>query len=200
MGRGHKMERENYIEKLYRLTGNKVKIPKLLSLAVDTETEKGTQTDRGYWINETSIPNRTGHTHSEPLNGIQKQVTLEGCVNIQRSNLIPDGRGGYFVHITGKDIQRKDTAPPNRHRSNFNKRSTHHNNSYQQRYPSHPDSTYMQRPMPYGDNYGEQLFRMQTMGTNRYDSLPNGNNNLAEDLLRMNNRRPTSQSRSKKPY
>lgn len=192
VARGHKMERENYIEKLYRLTGNK--IPKLSSLAVDTETEKGTQTNRGYWISESSIPNRSGHTNSEALNDIHKQI----CVNVQRSNLIPDGRGNYFVHINAKDVQRKDTVPPNRHRSNFNKRSTHQNNLHQQRYQSHPDPAYMPRPI---HNYGEQLFRMQTMAAPRYnDSLPNGNNNLAEDLLRMNNRRPSSRSRSRKPY
>ncbi|XP_055316595.1 mRNA-capping enzyme [Sitodiplosis mosellana] len=225
--RSHQMERENYLEKLRNLTakdGNEEKIPKLPSLAIDTETDKGTQTLRGFWIDEHSIPtsNRSMPSPQTPLdafNQIQKQVNLIGCVNVQRNDLIPDGRGGYFVHINSKDVKRIDShPPPNRHRQNFNKRPTHqYPNTHtsapynpQQRYNPHqppPQVPYMQRPryqgdpLPYSSNYGEEIFRMQTMSGRYNDSLPHGNNNLAEDLLRMQNKRgPPRRSRFDQPF
>lgn len=212
------MERSNYLEKLNRLTvrdGNKQKMPKLPPLAIDTETDKGTQTNSGFWIDDHSIsaskkrsippPPLSPPSPSDAIsNSIQKQVHLTGCVNVQRSDLIPDGRGGYFVHINSKDIQRNDTHPtPNRHnRSNHHKRPTHQNMhapppyNMQQRFTHPPPKPpYMQqRPryqddsMPYANNYGEEIFRMQSMQSRYNDSLPNGNSNLAEDLLRMQNK------------
>lgn len=194
MARGHKMERENYIMKLTNLTAKegKTKIPKLPSLAIDTETDKGTQTTRGYWIPDHAVSgNRSISQPAEASNQIQKQVQLVGCANIKRSDLIPDGRGGYFVHINSRDIQRKESTPPNRgQRSNLKKRSLQQNSPYTQRHPPHPKAPHTQRPR-YGDGQGfqmpEEIYRDRRGDRPRYnESLPNGNNNLAEDLLRMN--------------
>lgn len=216
------MERSNYLEKLQKLTvrdGNKQKTPKLPALAIDTETDKGTQTNPGFWIGDHSISGSTKRSIPPPplspqspseaiSNSIQKQVHLTGYVNVQRSDLIPDGRGGYFVHVTSKDIQRADAHPtPKRHnRSNHHKRPNHQNmhappppynmQPQQQRFTHPPPKApYMQQrpryqddPMPYANNFGEEMFRMQTMQSRYNSSLPNGNSNLAEDLLSMQNK------------
>lgn len=219
VGRGHKMERSNYIQKLMNLVvkdGPNLKIPKLPALAIDTETDKGTQTNRGFWIDEQMIPNKSRlstHAPTDAANQIEKQVQLIGCVSVQRSDLIPDGRGGYFVHINSKDIQRKESnTPPNRgnHSGNFNKRSSHQNSPHTKRFQPQPKGPYMQRPRyqgdsmpPYGNAYvAVDNFRMQTRRGPRYDeSLPFGNNNLVEDLLRMQNRpRGGPPSRSNQPF
>lgn len=81
---------------------------------MDTDCDKGTQTNRGFWLDESSIqPHHRQHgytTDSHIPDQMLKQVNLVGCVNVRRKDLIPDGRGGYFVHITKREIERNE--PP----------------------------------------------------------------------------------------
>lgn len=163
------------------------------SLAIDTEHDKGTQTSRGFWIDEFSV---ASHHRSNPSSlddsfesdRTQKQVSLIGCVNIQRRDLIPDGRGGYFVHITKREIQRNEPYPLHREqRSNPRKRPSQQNDPYTQPAPyfnmpppmyqngPFPNASYMQRP-----HSGPNPMYM-------HNSLPLSSNNLSEDLLRMQN-------------
>lgn len=77
----------------------------LASLAIDSETEKGTQTNDGFWVCDTNVRHRNnGHGRPQRTNIDPQQVSLMGCANIQRADLIPDGRGDYFVHIRKCDI------------------------------------------------------------------------------------------------
>lgn len=198
------MERNNYIDRLKCL--NSVKIPKIPSLAIDTETDKATQTHRGYWIDEKNVrQNNAGHsqinssgysTFEEPE---QKQVQLVGCVNVSRCNLIPDGHGNYFAHVLKKDIQRNDPSSsyrdsrpmPPYHRTDGKRKRPHQNNSHPRQHPSGSNAPYTHRPHQ-PSHHGE---KPRFVG----NSLPMGGNNLAEDLLRMqhmNMRNP----RSNKPH
>lgn len=108
VARGHQIERKNYTDFLKTL-----KFEVFESMAVDTETNKGTQTQNGYWLTEASVRSRQNKAlknrkHSTNPNDISddtdQQVSLVGCANISNANLIPDGRGGFFVHIQKKDI------------------------------------------------------------------------------------------------
>lgn len=175
------MERMNYIDKLKNLKsrgGNSDEQvhEALPSLAIDTENDKSTQTNHGYWIDEFSLPQnhrRPTSTTIERSDPIQKQVSLAGCVNIQRRDLIPDGHGGYFVHITKKEIQRNDPHQRNtRNRGDINSRNAYHPNERHNRYGHSNTSPYSQRPH-------------RNENPRFMNSLPTSSNNLAEGLLRM---------------
>lgn len=187
MARGHKMERKNYIDKLKHLKlkgGANAAVPnRLPSLAIDTECEKATQTNRGFFIDEFSIPlhhRGAEATETDRLDQGKKQASLIGCVNIDRRDLIPDGHGGYFVHIAKKEIQR---SVPNeqreRHKSNNRKHPANQPNGpprlQRHAYPNapYPNAPYIQRP------------RLDSRWDGRNNSLPMASNNLTEDLLRM---------------
>ncbi|XP_031634549.1 mRNA-capping enzyme [Contarinia nasturtii] len=192
LARGHKMERDNYIDKLKCLNDNGVKIPKIASLAIDTETEKGTQTHRGYWIDERNIAQNqrtsTGSNTSFEASE-QKQVQLVGCVNVQRRNLIPDGTGNYFVRVMKKDIKRHE--PPSRREPYQMPQSIHRNDRIHPRKRSHQNIPsqrqyhhHQPRPnAPYPPRPPQIHHTENPMFVN--NSLPVGGNNLAENLLRM---------------
>lgn len=187
------MERENYIEKLKDLTIDDdaaTKKEKLPSLAIDTDIDKGTQTSCGYWIDETLLPAR--HRNSVPSSldtsdHTKKQVSLTGCVDIRRRDLIPDGRGGYFVHITSKEIERKP-----RHQD-----SQRYDNGYRPMRNMRPMRTNpmsRSQPPPYQQNrpyrtgnqsrFGEHSRGMPPPPSYNHQ-LPMGGNNMAEDLIWM---------------
>lgn len=185
------MQRENYIEKLKSLTisddaASRIsKKEQLPSLAIDTELDKGTQTARGYWIEETSLP---AHHRSivpgslDTSDQARKQVSLSGCVDIRRSMLIPDGRGGYFVHITSKEIER---VPRRQESHRFE--NNHRPNMNNMRPPRANGMARSQMPPPHKQNRPYHRFGDQHRGMPPPygHQLPMGGNNMAEELLRM---------------
>lgn len=213
------MERENYIEKLKNLSVNDnndtgdvlSKIPKkekLPSLAIDTDVDKGTQTIRGYWIDEQQLPahhRSFGPRALDTSDHAIKQVSLMGCVDIRRRDLIPDGRGGYFVHITSKEIERiprcsdsqqqQYQRQPQRYENNYRHPSAMTGNARSNRPNIMPRSKQHQPNRPYhvgnSNRYAEQHSRsmpqqslpMQMPPYNH--QMPIGGNNMAEELLRM---------------
>lgn len=169
VARGHQIERRNYTDFLKTL-----KFEVFESIAVDTEINKGTQTQSGYWLTEASVrsqqhqalQNRKHLTNSNDISDdADQQVSLVGCVNISNANLIPDGRGGFFVHIQKKDIL------PNNHGFSDSKRrlpKTSTLNRHAQ-FPVAPDS----RRRRHND---------RSLRNNKYQRI---NNSVTEDLLRM---------------
>lgn len=180
------MERENYTSELKKI--GTINLP---SLAVDTETDKGTQTQPGFFISEKALPkkSRFNQPHINPNGADQptQQVALVGCVNIQRTNLIPDGRGGYFVHIEKKDIQNVRNGFV-REEPNWN----HRNAPIQQ--PPNPRYRGPTRPMI--DHRRDFQYRaphpshLPHSGQPSLASMEQGANGFAENMLRLehNNR------------
>lgn len=219
MARGHKMERENYLEKLKSLSinGNNgdtdrvpSKIPKkerLPSLAIDTEIDKGTQTNRGYWIDEQQLPahhRSMGPRALDTSDHAKKQVTLAGCVDIRRRrDLIPDGRGGYFVHITSKEIERiprhsdsqqyqhhnhrQPPPPPQRYENNH--RSGNQRSNRPMRHQPNRPYHHTGNSNRFGDQQHSRGMPPQQQPMPAYQ-LPLGGNNMAEELLRMQQQQP----------
>lgn len=102
------MERNNYLDDIKRI--ERLNVP---SIAIDTDSDKGTQCPPGFWISKESLPRRTStDSDSEAFDrppkpdGPNQVVNLRGYVNVDRTDLIPDGRGGYFVHVERSDISR----------------------------------------------------------------------------------------------
>lgn len=171
------MERENYLAKLKNLR----KIPKLASLAIDTENEKGTQTNHGYFISDNLLPplHRTSYAPLDASDQSRKQVQFFGYVETKRNDLIPDGRGGYFVHIMKRDIQQHD---PNPQRHETNRRGSRWNQYKRPSHTSTPISNCHSHSQP--NNYVPRArypHNQMFMG----NSMPMGSNNIVEDLLRM---------------
>lgn len=112
VARGHKMERKNYLDHIISIDRTKS------TISINTNVDKGTQSESGYWINKKTIrqskkqqpSNDTSSSDdNEPPNksesdNTQFRVHLRGCVNVDNSDLIPDDQGGYFVHIKKSDI------------------------------------------------------------------------------------------------
>lgn len=113
IARGHRMERKNYTDFLKTLKHEKIE-----SMAIDTDNDKACQTQPGFWINEQAIRarKRTASQNYEDsfatdidFDDIGSQrVSLVGCVNIQKADLIPDGRNGFFVHIEKRELRGND--------------------------------------------------------------------------------------------
>lgn len=166
VARGHQIERKNYTDFLKNLN-----IKVFESMAVDTVTNKGTQTQKGYWLTEASVRSRQkqalqNQKHSTNPNDISddanQQVSLVGCVNISNANLIPDGRGGFFVHIQKKDIL------PNNHGFSDSKR----------RLPQTPiQNRHAQFSVP--------PRRRHIDSTSKNNKYQRTNNSVTEDLLQM---------------
>lgn len=193
------------------------------SLAIDTDIDKGCQTNRGFWIDETSLQPHHRNAASAGVSTVNeppKQVSLVGCVNVQQRDLIPDGRGGYFIRVTKKEIKRHDanrSKPPNNNqgyyqppaqlphnmpnrgnRPNPNKRQPYQNRPYMSRPP--PDFP-MGGPIINGPIYNpmsnpiyqQHQFRPNIPPPHIPNSLPPGSNNIAENLLgmrKMHSQRP----------
>lgn len=120
------------------------------------------------------------------------QVSLIGCVDVQKRDLIPDGHGGYFVHITKKEIQRHEPRrnEPQRH-DNYrpvNQRHEHQRSrggaqpNLYTRHANSPNRPYMQRRSRFDHPMGAPPPQYMD------HQLPLDNNNLAEGLLRMQSR------------
>lgn len=226
VARGHKMERENYLEKLKNLSVNDTdtgdvpsKIPKkekLPSLAIDTEVDKGTQTLRGYWIDEQQLPahhRSFGARALDTSDHAKKQVSLMGCVDVRRRELIPDGRGGYFVHITSKEIERIPRHSDAQQHQQYQRQPQRYENNHRHPAVGGAGNARSNRPnimarskqhqpsRPYhsGNRYGEQHSRggpppQMSMPMPPYNhQLPMGGNNMAEELLQMRQAPPQYQ-------
>lgn len=185
--RGHKMERTNYLDDI-----RKREIRNVPSIAIDTDTNKGTQCDPGFWIDTKLIK---GHSSPDSETGLNMQllstneprqsVSLRGYVNIREKHLIPDSNGGYFVHIEQRDIERfKPREGDANHRrlppsnlSHQNRPNSTQNDQFmfinQQRpfQPSPPNNRYGGRPMSYRDheNYYQSSFGSQSTHGPRTD-------------------------------
>lgn len=121
MARGHKMERQNYLDHIVEI--EKTTKKKTTTIAIDTDVDKGTQSQSGFWVSKQLIRQSQKQKHGDSSNDTdtsssddatpaesqretaKSAVRLRGCVNVESADLIPDGRGGYFVHITKGDIQ-----------------------------------------------------------------------------------------------
>lgn len=169
VARGHQIERKNYTDFLKTL-----KFEEFESMAVDTETNKGTQTQNGYWLTEASVRSRQNQAlqnrkHSTNPNDISndtyQQVSLVGCANISNANLIPDGRGGFFVHIQKKDIL------PNNHGFSDSKRRLPQTST---------QNRHAQFPVPLDSR--RRRHNDRSSKNNKYQRT---NSSVTEDLLRM---------------
>lgn len=180
VARGHQIERKNYTDYLKTLKHEVIE-----SVAIDTEFNKGTQTQRGFWINEDRIRTRKrGHQQTNPphlrTEGMGPQVSLVGCVNIQKTDLIPDGRGGFFVHIGSKDIDQPQ--------------SHHGHNNMRRQAPLPPPQQQRQMIPPSSHQINSRLSPNQRRSRFHPDqayarsSHPRSNQYLAEDLLGINSR------------
>lgn len=174
------------------------------SLAIDTDNDKGTQTNVGFWIDESKIPayhrSVTLGTGSHPSDQTQKQVNLYGDVNVRRKDLIPDGRGGFFVHVTRKDIQRNEpTIPPNWGPNGLvdvrrPPPPVHFNDSFSQR-NFYTNAPHMNQPRDrYNNRRNDRPNDNMVLG-NMGNSLPLGSSNLSADLLRMQQKGPNMNMR-----
>lgn len=169
VARGHQIERKNYTDFLKTL-----KFEVSESIAVDTEINKGTQTQNGYWLTEASVRSQQhqalqNRKHSTNPNDISddadQQVSLVGCVNISNANLIPDGRGAFFVHIQKKDIL------PNNHGFSDSKRRLPQTSTL---------NRHAQFPVP-----TDSRRRRHNDCLSRNNKYQRTNNSVTEDLLRM---------------
>lgn len=121
-------------------------------------------------------------------------MSLIGCVNVQKRDLIPDGHGGYFVHITKREIQRHEPRRNEPQRYDNNHRQVNQRNEHQRnrggarpnlyaRHANSPNRPYMQQHRSRFDHpMGHPLPPYMD------HQLPSGNSNVAEDLLRMQSR------------
>lgn len=193
VARGHKMERENYLNELKKI-GNRM----LPSLAIDTDVDKATQTQPGFWITENSLPKSARNNsndlqpHLDDMIEPQQQVNLCGYVNVQHTDLIPDGRGGYFVRVQKRDIQKQSqwttSAPlpqPHKHQNRFAPYPQQNNNSWR-RESNRPFDRYAEHPPPLphysapsnsmhheNANFTENLSKLAQANRNRRNNYSN---------------------------
>lgn len=190
VARGHKIERENYLSDIK----NREKRKKVASIAIDTENDKGTQCLPGYWIDQKSVSTqRTGRTNTTSSNAsetetqtdpdcdsgtntsVRSQVSLWGHVNVQRKDLIPDGKGGFFVHIRKQEIQ--SNSPPR-----YDRHPGHHLPNRSNRMPMHyppndmsgmyNSNRYHHRPPPPQNHENNWQPRGNPGRSNDYSSRP----------------------------
>lgn len=113
--RGHKMERENYVESLKAMTA------KLHVAEIENEIHHGnsrtisTQTEQGVWL--ATKKSRKRRTPDDDINDARN---VKGTVYVDGSNLISDGAGRYFMQVDLNDVR------PVRNNNTFNS----HNNAY----------------------------------------------------------------------
>lgn len=134
--RGHQMKYDDFKEQLKRYNY-------LPSLAIDSHTEKGTQTNDGYWVCESRIRHPNNYQDKARRANNDLQVNLTGCVNVEQADLIPDGRGGFFVHVRKGDIRPRAAMPP---------RSPHSSSNEYYR-PVGPPTLLPQQPYPMNNPY-----------------------------------------------
>lgn len=161
--RGHNIARDNYIKAIH----NSGPMPS----DIINDTTKCTQTDDGFWIDQTSIPQRDGNNSTSSNNWRSfGKVNLTGYVNVNRADLIPDGKGGYFVHINEDAIQSSSSsynnynnrwAPP----SNQHNRISHYNNYSGNRQNDNRFQNTTDRGRSNSNNY----YVNNTVSKNRYD-------------------------------
>lgn len=153
------MERSNYLDDI-----RKREVRNTPSVAIDTDTNKGTQCDPGFWIDTKLIK---GHSSSDTETGLNMQllstneprqsVSLRGYVNVDEKQLIPDGNGGYFVHIEARDIKRfkaREGDGNNRRHPPSHPRSQYRPNSEQNDQPAFRNQPRPFQRSPQNDRYG----------------------------------------------
>lgn len=88
-----------------------------------------------------------------------------GVVRVTEDNLIPDGVGGFFVHVTSKDI---DRSTVNSYGNIYRPVTTHPNRNYQQ-------------------NVGRPHWRQINYNFDGFDQGQNGGGHFANRNWRSNN-------------
>lgn len=169
------MERANYIDALKKC---RIKLP---SLAIDTEFDKGVQTSNGFWIDERFIRKQQQKQRVDNRASDQsyQQVSLGGCVqmNVKRTDLISDRRGGYFVHVNSSDLIADGAVPRNVHSSNSNQRYQQPYNRQNQYHPYHAGMPYLDMPSNrnmnpnYAIPYRQTPMQMQVNNMNSPEEL-----------------------------
>lgn len=81
------------------------------------DNTKGAQSQNGFWITSNQIATS------------KKKGRTIGVVRVSEDNLIPDGIGGYFVHVTHKDIDRTNV---NSFANNYRPYNSNFNTNYEQ--------------------------------------------------------------------
>ncbi|KAG4069856.1 hypothetical protein HA402_009563, partial [Bradysia odoriphaga] len=119
--RGHKMERENYVESLKTMTA-KLHVAEEIEISHGNSRTVSTQTNPGIWL-DTKISRKRRSTVD-----IADVRSVKGTVYVDGSNLISDGAGRYFMQVDLNDVR------PLRSMSNTHS-DGHHTYSNQRFYP-----------------------------------------------------------------
>lgn len=122
LARGHDISRANYVQAIHRLYASKKPPP---SDDIN-DTTRSCQTDTGFWITEedfsrgkcaaVTLSNTYGNNLRRSSND---QLTLE----VNRSDLIPDGSGNFLVRVAAASIPQSGYNPPGAH---YNMKRSYH--------------------------------------------------------------------------
>lgn len=154
--RGHKMERENYLEALRKMTAN----PQSSSEKVCSTSETirhgnlrtiSTQTNNGVWLDVKKSKNKRKRQSTDSVEDVKN---IKGTILVDGSNLISDGCGHYYMRVDLNDIR------PLRSNSNSNSHSSYRN------YASHSSNI---EPIPsasyYANHSNHSNYRPNPSGT-----------------------------------
>lgn len=148
----------------------------LPSLAIDTEFDKGCQTNRGFYINESILPEHhrkvANSSNDSGLDAGSRSISL----NLQKRHMIPDGKGGYFIHLTKKEIQRREKQ------QNDSRRSNEQRDDNQRHIGNRPYRPQM-APLKRTSNQSNQPYMRRPRFMSQ--QMPLGANNLSENLIQM---------------
>lgn len=112
--RGHKMERENYLESLKTMTAEKAAVKRTSEdLAVvqirslspdeviihDNLRTLSTQTDSGIWLDTSMTKRKNKRKRNRSSADFKNVADIKGTVCVDGKNLISDGSGGYFMRV-----------------------------------------------------------------------------------------------------
>lgn len=185
--RGHEMKYDTFKDALMNCRH-------LPPLAVDSNTEKGTQTNKGYWVCESEMKERFNNHNQAREKKYGPQVNL----TVRRDELVDTRCGGYMALIPNNAINR--TGPnradqPRRHSQQRTRNPYEHNwhdaptnasaNAGSMHSSSHLSNPY-QSNRPYPAQYGYQ----------QRNHGPSNNSHTPENLLSRNHQYQSSSSHS----
>lgn len=169
--RGHDIERENYKEFVQNIDLNNVYTP---NLSKDLANSKGVQCSNGFWIT------------SEQIAKSKKKVGPSiGIVRVSEKNLIEDGQGGYFLHVTRNNIEQTAGNGPERNYGPNNFSNNYHK-TYDNRNYNHRNYNNNQR-----QNDGEQVSS---------NNWRNNGNNFSNGSLNWRNANGQNSHNYQHPY
>lgn len=127
LARGHELSRANYVQAIHRLYASKKPAPS----ADINETTRCCQTNTGFWISEEDFSK--GKCAAVTLsnmynNNLRRSTNDQLTLEVNRSDLIPDGTGNFLVRVAASSIPQSGYIPPAPH-NNSMKRSHHQANS-----------------------------------------------------------------------